>query len=942
MFNIFVVPRYIVVLILSTIYFISSIAHADVFISEYIEGSASNKAIEIYNGNTTAVNLGNYSIQMYFNGSTSLLRSIALSGNLAASGTYVLAHGTSDPVILAVANQTDSGSWFNGDDVVVLLANGVVVDAIGQVGFDPGTQWGSGLVSTANNTLQRKSEFCVGDTITSDVFDPLTQWNGFTSDTFTGLGNHAPSCLPGTPPVTQSVFIHQIQGNGPVSPLLAASVKVEAIVTADFQTTGQLKGFYIQEEDIDADTDAKTSEGIFVFTDLTSVAVNVGDRVSVTGIVQEFFELTELTSVTVSIVNSGNPLPAVTNINLPLTALTDLESFEGMYVSLPQILYVTENYNLSRFGEFWLSSGARLMQPTNVTTPGLSANNQQTANDLNRILINDASTIQNPDPVIYPSSGLSANNTLRSGSTVANVTGVMHFDFSQYHINPTQAPFFSNINTRMDPAPAVVAPLRVAAFNVLNYFNGDGVGGSFPTSRGADTLTEFTRQRDKIINSILGLGADIIGLMEIENDGYDATSAIQDLVNGLNSVAPVGTSYAFINPGLSQIGTDAIAVGLLYRVQTVTPIGGAVILDSSVDPTFIDTKNRPVLVQTFEHLVSNDRLTIAVNHLKSKGSACVSDPDTLDGQGNCNLTRASAAQALVNWLATDPTTSSSTDNLIIGDLNSYAMEDPITAIKAAGYTDLINMFEVASKAYTFNFKGQSGYLDHALASTSLAAKIVGATIWHINADEPRALDYNVEFKTAGQITSFYSPDTFRSSDHDPVLVDIKLTDPTITNPDGSVTTNINATRSNETFIQLTAGEYQINLVNPALNSNALFSAWSPDGVNWSTSFTIVDSAGLILLTGGQDCVGGTADACFQATTPLAFTLTIAADELLFIKLPDTNLSNNSGGLSVVFSPVITNAMQVNVPMLPDVTKLLFALFLILIAFVMLRKKDMFS
>jgi hypothetical protein len=115
--------------------------------------------------------------------------------------------------------------------------------------------------------------------------------------------------------------------------------------------------------------------------------------------------------------------------------------------------------------------------------------------------------------------------------------------------------------------------------------------------------------------------------------------------------------------------------------------------------------------------------------------------------------------------------------LIIGDLNAYAMEDPVTAIKAGGYTDLIDTFIGSSEAYSYVFMGQSGYLDHALASSELVGQISGITDWHINADEPRVLDYNMEYKSAEQIISLYNADPYRASDHDPVIVGINLSSP---------------------------------------------------------------------------------------------------------------------------------------------------------------------
>ena len=214
-------------------------------------------------------------------------------------------------------------------------------------------------------------------------------------------------------------------------------------------------------------------------------------------------------------------------------------------------------------------------------------------------------------------------------------------------------------------------------------------------------------------------------------------------------------------------------------------VGSYAILDSSVDPRFIDTKNRPVLAQTFMDKTTGGIFTVAVNHLKSKGSDCndVGDPDLGDGAGNCNVTRTLAAQALVDWLATDPTGSGDSDFLIIGDLNSYDKEDPIDAIKAGpddvlgtadDYQDMVFQFQ-GEAAYSYVFDGQLGYLDYALASASLASQITGVAEWHVNADEPDLIDYDMTFKLPAQ-DALYAPDQYRYSDHDPVIVGLKVCD----------------------------------------------------------------------------------------------------------------------------------------------------------------------
>jgi predicted extracellular nuclease len=329
----------------------------------------------------------------------------------------------------------------------------------------------------------------------------------------------------------------------------------------------------------------------------------------------------------------------------------------------------------------------------------------------------------------------------------------------------------------------------VASFNVLNYFNGDGTGGGFPTSRGADSLAEFTRQQAKIVSALAGLNADIVGLIEIENDGYGPLSAIASLVNALNAVAGAGT-YAYIDPGSADMGSDQIAVGFIYKPASVTPRGAAATLTSAfVDPDpdfpgggdgFNSGQQRPSLAQTFEVNATGAVFTPVINHLKSKGSSAggAGDADIGDGQGLSNGTRARAADTLVDWLKTDPTGSGDADFLILGDLNAYAMEDPVREIRSgaddtAG-TDDDYASLVGSAGYSYGFNAQWGSLDHALASVGLQSQVTGAADWHINADEPEVLDYNVENKTVGQQTTLFAPDAYRSSDHDPVVVGLNL------------------------------------------------------------------------------------------------------------------------------------------------------------------------
>jgi len=558
--------------------------------------------------------------------------------------------------------------------------------------------------------------------------------------------------------------IHDIQGSGSSSPEVGQMHVVEGVVVGDFQDPStEFGGFFLQEEDTDVDSDPITSEGIFVYDDGLGVDVNPGEVVRALGTVSEHYGLTELGGVTdVLVCSEESGTATASQVSLPVSDMSDWEPFEDMLVTITQTLYATGNYTLGRYGEVDLSVNSRLDIPTNVVAPGDDANALEDLNNRSRILLDDGSNLQNPVPL---PPYFAADNTLRAGDTTSGLTGVLNYDYSKYRIQPTEPVEFTRVNAREENPKDMGDWIKVSSFNVLNYFTtidtGDWICGPSGDMecRGADSEEEFIRQRDKIITATLRIDADVFGLMEIENNAITST---QDLVDGMNAIAGDGT-YDFIDTG--TIGTDAIKQAIIYKPARVTPVGDYKILDSSVDENFIDTLNRPAVAQTFADN-NGERFTVVVNHLKSKGSDCndVGDPDTGDGQGNCNLTRVAAAQALVDWLATDPTGSDDPDFLVIGDMNSYAMEDPITTFKEAGYTDEINHL-LGEGAYSYVYNGEKGYLDHALASPSLNGHIKDVQVWHINADEPVALNYN-DYNQP----ELYTSEPYSSSDHDPVII----------------------------------------------------------------------------------------------------------------------------------------------------------------------------
>lgn len=627
-------------------------------------------------------------------------------------------------------------------------------------------------------TVDPDSDFTAGETCTvtvdkdlvhdSDGDDPPDNMTADEVWSFTTLSAAFGSCGDNT-----ETLISAVQGSGSTSPLVSTSQVIEGVVVGDFQTVStELSGFYLQEEDGDADGSGTTSEGIFVFDNGFGTDVATGDVVRVMGTVTEFtpggytLSLTEIGSVVaVSVCSSGSSVTPAT-ITLPAASTTELEQYEGMSVTIPQTLTVTETFTLGRYGELLLAANGRVFQYTHTNAPSVAGNTAyQTTVALQTIVLDDANTQQNRDPILQPGpGGLTAANTVRSGYTVAGLTGVLDHRYDLYRIQRNSAVTFSDGGNARTTAPTLTGSVRVASFNTLNYFTTIDTGSSIcgPLAnqgcRGADSSTELTRQRDKTVQAILGLDADIVGLMEMENHATDA--ALTDLVDSLNAVAGSGT-YAKITTGSGPLGDDAIKVALIYQPGRVTPSGSYM---SDSDAIF----DRPPLAQTFQVNLTGEVFTVVVNHFKSKScsGATGADLDQSDGQGCYNDRRDQQATQLLSFISTTVIpTSGDPDVLIIGDLNSYAMEDPITTLTGGGYVNLFN-----SSDYSYVFDGQWGNLDHALSTAAFTAEATTVTPWHINADEPISLDYNLEFKSVGQQSSLYNGDAYRSSDHDPMLI----------------------------------------------------------------------------------------------------------------------------------------------------------------------------
>jgi uncharacterized repeat protein (TIGR01451 family) len=711
--------------------------------------------------------------------------------------------------------------------------------------------------------------------------------------------------------------IHDVQGNGAATPIPGATVSVEGVVTANFQGASKLQGFFLQEEDADADADPNTSEGIFIFCGSCTTPVTEGQRVKATGVVSEFNNMTEITASSagsVVITDAANHLAEVTPAPVDLPIAGDLNAFyetlEGMLVTFVDTLTVAEYFELGRYGQIVLTEGGRPFQFTEHAAPsvaGYTAHLDAVAR--REVILDDDNNAQEaylsqPDgsqAIFHPranggfSVGTQGIDFFRGGDVVNGLTGVLHWSFpgfgaDTWRIRPTAAHpvTFTVANPRPATPPAVGGAIKAVGMNLLNYFttidttSSNSSGPCGPTGtldcRGADSVAELNRQRERASIVVCTLNADIYAFMELENTTPSDT--ITDLLGAINARCGGAHPYTFVNTG-GTLGTDAIRVQLIYRTGIVSPVGSPLV---DLDPVH----NRPPTAQTFDVVDAanpafGQRFTVIANHFKSKGCPGTgADADAGDGQSCFNGTRTAQATRLLTWIngtvlpaAGDP------DVLLLGDFNSYAQEDPVTTLEAGGFTDLESAF-LGPNAYSYLFSAQLGHLDYAFSNASLTSQVTGVSPWHINADEVDVFDYNDEVKDAGEATFEEKPDgsalvpprvvfqpasPYRASDHDPVLVGLfQIADLVVAKVDTPDPVNAG-----------TGLTYTITVTNngPDAATNASWSDTLPTGTTfvslpavtgWSCTTPAVGAGGTVSCSNSSFAVGSA-----------VFTLTVAVD-----------------------------------------------------------------
>lgn len=759
-------------------------------ISEYVEGSSFQKAVELYNGTGAPVSLDGLQFRLYSNDNGDLAAPSATydfpAQDLADGDVFVLAHPSfNDNEGLVLGGDVDATSGavnFNGDDAFTIVdtTTDTVVDSFKQAGAD--------ITNAANVTLRRTD--LTRDTDPTDPEDLDAQYapdaRGASNDVSQlGLAPGAtgddpdpepePAC---TTPDQDLTLLSEVQGPGDFSPLHGDEVTVRAVVTLAATT---LDGYFLQEEPADSDGDPSTSEAVFVYDPRGDLPAT-GSTIELTDRVSSFNDLTQFSFPTIEVCDvDGLEIPA-TPLTLPLDG-TGREALEGMVVTTTQDLQVTRLFTAYRYGELGLALDGPLLQPTAVHAPSdPAAAALAEDNAARQLVVNDrdeAWSQFSPFPWELFDEDLSAGDTMLAG----DVVGPLNYSFGEFKVEPIGG-FPETVDTDTIAAvPTLADGNDVAAFNVLNYFN---TFGDSAVLRGATNAEDFALQTAKIVDAILELDAAVVGLVELENDyedHYDGDTAtvpsIQTLVDALNEEAGAGT-YDWVVPGEDQLtteglgggglGTDAIAVGFIHQPARATEIGTPATFDIDAELTGDSENNRWPLAQTFD--IDGETITLVVNHFKSKGSTCtdtagpgfdLGDDTETDLTGNCNLVREYAAQRVLEWVRTKPTGANTPDTLVIGDLNAYDEEAPIREFEDAGWLDVIE--RDGDDAFTYKFDGRFGRLDHVLASPSAKRLVTDAAVWQVNSRAPYGYLYDNSPQDG-------YPLFFASSDHDPVLVSL--------------------------------------------------------------------------------------------------------------------------------------------------------------------------
>lgn len=769
--------------------------------------------VELYNASGAPLSVDGWSVQYASATGSSWTNTTPLTGTIAAGGSIVVG-GASGATGSPVTVDVDGGINLSGTAGKVAVVNATTpltcsVDCEDQASVVDLVGYGSTATSYAGTG--RAPSPSATTSISRDASHTNTADNAadFTAGTPTPTGGGLVTVEPPAPG-EDTHTIAQIQGTGTTSPVVGSTVSTSGVVTAAYPTGG-IAGYVVQTAGTGGALDASrtASDAIFVYSPSTAGSVAIGDHVQVTGAVSEFGGLTEITVASAAgLVQLDDEASVTPTTGAWPTTAAAREALESMLFTPTGDLTVSNTYSTNQYGEVGLAAGTTpLLQSTEVAEPGTpEAAAVLVDNAARGVVLDDGATTnflsaanQSQTPPY-----LSLSAPVRVGAAVTFTSPVIvDYRNNAWKLNPTAQVVGAAAGPAMFENDRTAAPepvggdLTVASFNVLNYFTtlgADTAGCVSYDDRTGDPVTvdtgcdprgawdpeDLARQQAKIVEAVNALDADVVGLLEIENsavvDGV-ADEALGTLVDALNADAG-STVWAYV-PSSSELPAaseqDVITNALIYRTAAVTPTGPSRALGTlSGDGEAFGNAREPI-AQVFTPVGGGDPLLVAVNHLKSKGSAgpWPGDADTGDGQGASNESRVRQTTALQAWI--EEIQGDVEAVALVGDFNAYTQEDPLQVLYDAGYVDAAS--ELAPGQYSYSFSGLAGSLDHVLLNAAAAERATGADIWEINAEESIALEYS-RYNYHGSL--YYAPDAYRSSDHDPVLVGLQAQAPAST------------------------------------------------------------------------------------------------------------------------------------------------------------------
>lgn len=479
------------------------------------------------------------------------------------------------------------------------------------------------------------------------------------------------------------------------------------------------------------------------------------------------------------------------------------ENLESMLYRSNERFVVADNYPLLHYGEIGLAAGGALpVQPTDVAPYGSKKAERQARNNaINSVSLDDGTkqsffaTKADPGggtvPYLTPSHDVKIGDTAKLDAPV--IVDYRNGDWTFQPTRPVDAghEIATITEKKHEAVPKVGGRLSIASFSVLNYFPTTGQGrtgctgrnldasGSYNVTyvcdvRGAWDPADFGRQEAKIVTAINQLNASVTGLMEIENSvkvGQPTDNAVQTLVAALNDAAGYA-KWAYV-PSSDQLqpvsDQDVINNAIIYQPAQAELIGSAYADGADATDSGAFSNARTPIGASFAPPRSGGAATlVVVNHFKSKGSAPSSadDPNADHGQGAWNVQRVEQAKALLAWVPSVQRATGDQAVALIGDFNSYTKEDPLRTLASGGYRNA-----AAESDYSYNFSGLAGSLDHVFLNRAAAKELTRSAVWNINSIESDALEYSQYDSTA---LDYYTPNQYRASDHDPVIVGLAV------------------------------------------------------------------------------------------------------------------------------------------------------------------------